>query len=100
MVRHNETTQTVRAHWIARKEGWWRQNTEHPTAAAWSRWKGVKDWDSYELAEKYPRWASAVCGIRGTATNHVERKNIVFSDNNLKRPVWTSPPFRSLLIGA
>jgi flavin-dependent dehydrogenase len=26
---------------------------------------------SYELAEKYPRWASAVCGIRGTATNHV-----------------------------
>src|SRR5271165_5520731 len=48
-----------------------RQNTEHPTTAAWSRWKGVKDWDSYELAEKYPRWASAVCGIRGTATNHV-----------------------------
>jgi hypothetical protein len=31
----------------------------------------VKDWDSYELAEKYPRWASAICGIRGTATNHV-----------------------------
>jgi hypothetical protein len=56
---------------LARREGWWRQNTEHPTAAAWSRWKGVKDWDSYELAEKYPRWASAVCGIRGTATNHV-----------------------------
>lgn len=22
---------------------------------------GVKDWDSYELAEKYPRWASAIC---------------------------------------
>jgi hypothetical protein len=22
------------------------QNIEHPTAAAWSRWKGVKDWDS------------------------------------------------------
>jgi flavin-dependent dehydrogenase len=80
-VRHGETTKTVRARWIvdasgvaallARKEGWWRQNTMHPTAAAWSRWKGVKDWDSYELAEKYPRWASAVCGIRGTATNHV-----------------------------
>ena len=80
-MRHGETTETIRAHWIvdasgvaallARKEGWWRQNTEHPTAAAWSRWKGVKDWDSYELAEKYPQWASAVCGIRGTATNHV-----------------------------
>src|ERR1700736_6416570 len=81
MIRHSETTQTVRARWVvdasgvaallARKEGWWRQNTMHPTAAAWSRWKGVKDWDSYELAEKYPRGASAVCGIRGTATNHV-----------------------------
>jgi len=80
-VRHGETTKIVRARWIvdasgvaallARKEGWLRQNTEHPTAAAWSRWKGVKDWDSYELAEKYPRWAAAVCGIRGTATNHV-----------------------------
>jgi hypothetical protein len=56
---------------LARKEGWWRQNTDHPIAAAWSRWKGLKDWDSYELAEKYPRWACAVCGIRGTATNHV-----------------------------
>ena len=60
----------MRARWIvdasgvaallARKEGWWRQNTEHPTAATWSRWKGVKDWDSRELAEKYPEWASAV----------------------------------------
>jgi flavin-dependent dehydrogenase len=79
--RNGEVSETVRARWIvdasgvaallARKEGWWRQNTDHPTAAAWSRWKGVKDWDSYELAEKYPRWASAICGIRGTATNHV-----------------------------
>ena len=49
-VRHNEAVKTVRARWIvdasgvaallARKEGWWRQNAEHPTAAAWSRWKG------------------------------------------------------------
>src|SRR6266446_4630547 len=80
-LKHGETTQTVRARWIvdasgvaallARKNGWWRQNTEHPTAAAWSRWKGVKDWDSHELAEKYPEWASAVHSIRGTATNHV-----------------------------
>jgi len=80
-LKHGETTQTVRARWIvdasgvsallARKNGWWRQNTEHPTAAAWSRWKGVKDWDSHGLAEKYPEWASAVHSIRGTATNHV-----------------------------
>jgi flavin-dependent dehydrogenase len=62
VVCQDETNKTVRARWIvdasgvaallARKEGWWRQNTEHPTAAAWSRWKGVKDWDSYEAAEK------------------------------------------------
>jgi flavin-dependent dehydrogenase len=80
-LRHNETTETVRARWVvdasgraavlARKNGWWRNNSEHPTAAAWSRWKGVKDWDSRELAEKYPEWASAVYGIRNTATNHV-----------------------------
>jgi hypothetical protein len=56
---------------LARKNGWWRQNTEHPTAAVWSRWKGVKDWDSQELMEKYPDWAMAVHSSRGTATNHV-----------------------------
>ena len=80
-LRHGETTETVRARWIvdasgvaamlARKQGWWRQNIEHPTAAAWSRWKGVKDWDSRELAEKYPDWAAGVHAIRNTATNHV-----------------------------
>lgn len=80
-VRTADTTQTIRARWVvdasgvaallARKEGWWQSNTAHPTAAAWSRWKGVKDWDGLELAKKYPQWASAVYGIRGTATNHV-----------------------------
>ncbi len=43
--------QTVRARWVidasgvasilSRKNGWWNSNFEHPTAAAWSRWKGV-----------------------------------------------------------
>ena len=80
-LKHGEAIQTVRARWIvdasgcaamlARKNGWWRSNTEHPTAAAWSRWKGVKDWDGREFAEKYPEFAAAVHGIRGTATNHV-----------------------------
>ena len=56
---------------LARQEGWWRPNTEHPTAAAWSRWKDVKDWDSRELAEKFPEWSRAACGIRNTATNHI-----------------------------
>src|SRR3984893_1147208 len=72
---------TVRARWVvdasgvaailARKNGWWVSNTEHPTAAAWSRWKGVKDWDSRALAEKYPQWSRAVYATRNTATNHV-----------------------------
>lgn len=56
---------------LARKEGWWRPNTAHPTASAWARWKGVKDWDGRELMEKFPEWASCHHGTRGTATNHV-----------------------------
>ncbi|HWB60032.1 MAG TPA: tryptophan 7-halogenase, partial [Chthoniobacteraceae bacterium] len=80
-VRHGETTREVRARWIvdasgvaavlARQNGWWKSNTAHPTAATWSRWKGVKDWDGRELAEKYPEWSNAVYSVRGTATNHV-----------------------------
>src|ERR1043166_8432456 len=72
---------TVRARWVvdasgvaallARQEGWWRPNDEHPTAALWSRWKGVKDWDGVELAQKYPMWAKECYGVRGTATNHL-----------------------------
>lgn len=80
-VKHADVTQTVRTRWIvdasgvaallARKNGWWVSNTEHPTAACWSRWKGVKDWDSRELAEKHPEWSRAVYGTRNTATNHI-----------------------------
>jgi len=80
-VKHGDHTQTIRTRWIvdasgvaavlARKEGWWKSNTEHPTTACWSRWKGVKDWDGRELAEKFPAWASAVYGTRNTATNHI-----------------------------
>jgi flavin-dependent dehydrogenase len=79
--RGGDETKTVRSRWIvdasdvaailAQKEGWWKSNTEHPTAAAWSRWKGVKDWDSRELAEKYPQWSRAIYAMRNTATNHV-----------------------------
>lgn len=80
-IRHSDVTETVRTRWVvdasgvaavlARQEGWWRTNSAHPIAAAWGRWKGVKDWDGYDLAQKYPEWASAPYGIRGTATNHV-----------------------------
>jgi flavin-dependent dehydrogenase len=80
-LKNDDGTKMISARWVvdasgvgavlARKEGWWRSNTAHPTAAAWSRWKGVKDWDGRELATKYPAWAAAVYGLRGTATNHV-----------------------------
>ncbi len=80
-VKHGDRRLTISTRWIvdasgvnallARKQGWWKSNVEHPTAAVWSRWQGVKDWDCRELAEKYPRWAAAVYGTRGTATNHI-----------------------------
>jgi flavin-dependent dehydrogenase len=80
-VKQGDRKQTIRTRWIvdasglaamlARKNGWWISNTEHPTAACWSRWKGIKDWDSRELAEKYPQWSRVVYGMRNTATNHI-----------------------------
>lgn len=73
--------ETITARWVvdasgvaatlARQEGWWRSNTEHPTASVWARWKNVKDWDGLELAQKYPEWSRQCHGIRGTATNHL-----------------------------
>jgi flavin-dependent dehydrogenase len=79
-LKDDNGPRTISARWVvdasgvaallARKNGWWTPNTDHPTAAAWARWKGVKDWDSRELNEKYPEWAGAVYGNRGTATNH------------------------------
>ncbi len=80
-VRQGDLSRTLRARWvvdasgvaatIARKEGWWQTNQAHPTASAWSRWRGVKDWDGLSLAEKFPEWANACFGSRNTATNHI-----------------------------
>ncbi|MEI6491102.1 MAG: NAD(P)/FAD-dependent oxidoreductase [Verrucomicrobiota bacterium] len=80
-VTHEEQTRRISARWIvdasglaailARQEGWWTPNTEHHTTSAWSRWKGVKDWDSRELAERFPEWSRAAYGTRNTATNHI-----------------------------
>ncbi|HEY5892615.1 MAG TPA: tryptophan 7-halogenase [Chthoniobacterales bacterium] len=80
-LRVGDTPETVTARWVidasgfatllARQNGWRVPNTEHPTAAVWSRWKGVKDWDGLELQRKFPEWAAQSWGIRGTATNHV-----------------------------
>ena len=73
--------QTVRARWavdasgvralLARQEGWHRVNEDHPTAAVWSRWTGVKNFDGLELQGKYPEWAAAAYGMRHMATNHL-----------------------------
>jgi flavin-dependent dehydrogenase len=80
-VRHDDSHETIVARWVidasgvaaflARQEGWFQSNTAHPTAAAWARWRNVKDWDGLELSQKYPEWSSATYGIRGTATNHL-----------------------------
>ena len=80
-VKFGEEVRTISARWvvdasgfaalIARQQGWWRANQEHPTTAVWSRWTGVKDWDGLELAQKFPKWAMACNGIRATATNHL-----------------------------
>ncbi len=56
---------------LARKNGWLVPNREHPIASAWSRWSGVKNWDSAELAAKYPQWAGRTKAVRFTATNHL-----------------------------
>ena len=80
-VRDGETDRPIRCRWVidasgfatllARQEGWRRPNTEHPTASAWARWRGVKDWDGAELAAKFPEWSRACYGSRNTATNHI-----------------------------
>ena len=80
-VRFQDHTRTVSGRWVvdasgvaallARQQGWWRPNEEHPTTAVWARWTGVKDWDGWELSRKYPAWAMACHGVRATATNHI-----------------------------
>jgi flavin-dependent dehydrogenase len=80
-VKNEKETRRISTRWIvdasgvaallARQQGWWRANTEHPTTAVWARWTGVKDLDGLELAEKFPAWAAACHGIRATATNHL-----------------------------
>ena len=80
-LRKGDQTTEVSARWVvdasgvaaflARQEGWWRSNAEHPTTAVWSRWRGVKDLDGLELAKAHPQWAGACYGMRATATNHL-----------------------------
>lgn len=79
-LRRGEQTETASARWVidasgcaallSRQNGWFRSNTAHPTTAVWARWRGVKDWDSFELAQKFPKFSMACHGTRATATNH------------------------------
>jgi flavin-dependent dehydrogenase len=80
-IKTQEHVRRISARWVvdasgvaamlARQNGWWRANAEHPTTAVWARWTGVKDWDGLDLAAKFPEWALACHGIRATATNHL-----------------------------
>jgi len=79
-VRYQDQTRNISTRWVvdasgvaavlARQQGSWVANTDHPTTAVWARWTGVTDWDGRELAGKFPEWAMACHGIRATATNH------------------------------
>jgi flavin-dependent dehydrogenase len=80
-IRVGGETEEIRGRWVidasgvaallARQEGWLKPNTAHPTTSAWARWRGVKDWDGRELAERHPEWSARCFGTRNTATNHV-----------------------------
>lgn len=80
LVRVGDQLQTVQARWVvdasgvaavlARQNGWWRVNHQHPTSSVWARWTNVEDWDGLALARKFPKWSMACYGIRATATNH------------------------------
>ncbi len=80
-IRQANASRSIQARWVidasgvaaflARQNGWWTANTDHPTAAVWSRWRGVKDLDGLDLAQKYPAWAGSCYGLRHTATNHI-----------------------------
>lgn len=72
---------TLRARWIvdasgrvallARQLGHFRANVEHPINSLWARFRGVKDWDGFELRAKFPAWAEATRAGRTWATNHL-----------------------------
>jgi flavin-dependent dehydrogenase len=60
-----------RAAVLARQLGLWQQNTAHPVNSMWARFSGVKDFDSYELRDRFPAWAAASRTSRAWATNHL-----------------------------
>ena len=75
-LEHKGGERRVRARWVidasgrhaflARRLNLRQRVEEHPTAAAWARWRGVADLDGPELAAGLPRLPAA----RRLATNH------------------------------
>ncbi len=57
---------------LARRYGLLHQSKDHPTAAVWGRWKGVKDMDGREVMGLDPRkpCLEPVASARRLATNH------------------------------
>lgn len=61
-----ESGEEINARWVVDASGGAR-----PEGILWSRWRGVKDWDSAALRRRYPAWAAAAFGMRNTAINYL-----------------------------
>lgn len=74
-------TRTIRCRWLvdasgpaaflSKKLGLFTRLPEHPTAALWARFGGVKDWDSHEVRSRFPRYGGTALASRAAATNHL-----------------------------
>ena len=60
-----------RAAVLARKFGTLQNLQEHPTNAVWARFRNVKDWDGYEMLNRFPEYAKSCQVSRASATNHL-----------------------------
>ncbi len=56
---------------LSRKLGYFRPNEEHPINAVWARFANVKQWESYDWRERFPKFASGIFTSREWATNHL-----------------------------
>ncbi len=80
-VEHDGKTIEIEARWLvdasgrstllSKKLGLHKKLTDHPIAALWARFTGVKDWDGAEVHAKHKRYGSSVFTSRGGATNHI-----------------------------
>src|SRR5262245_32660862 len=80
-VERGDQTVEVKAGWlvdasgrsaiIGRRRGWLHPLAEHPTSAAWARYRGVTDLDSYEISgEPDTPFGRYSISSRRLATNH------------------------------